>query len=390
MSKPKANRPPEGVRARHSKTCASRAGGRCDCRPTWQASVWINREQRRMCRTFPSLAAAKQWRREAMIAAERGMLRGASPLTVREVAEAWLEGAREGAIRTRSGDAYKPSAIRSYAQSLRLRVYDALGDVRFAAVRRADLQDLADRLVAEGHAPSTVGCAFTPLRAMYRRAANRGEVPFNPCDGIDLPAVRGGRDRIADPQEAAALLDALPEDDRALWACALYAGLRRGELMALVWDDVDLDLDAGVLRVRRSWDAVEGFIAPKSAKGTRIVPIASTLRALLIAHRLRSGGQGLVFGTGPVPFRPDAIRWRAGEAWKDAGLDRITLHECRHTYASFMIAAGVNAKALSTFMGHANIAITLDKYGHLMPGSEGEAAALLDAFLERSREAVGG
>jgi integrase len=57
------------------------------------------------------------------------------------------------------------------------------------------------------------------------------------------------------------------------------------------------------------------------------------------------------------------------------------LHECRHTYASFAIAAGVNAKALSTYMGHANISITLDRYGHLMPGNEAEAAGLLDAFL---------
>jgi integrase len=58
------------------------------------------------------------------------------------------------------------------------------------------------------------------------------------------------------------------------------------------------------------------------------------------------------------------------------------LHECRHTFASLMIAAGVNAKALSTYMGHANISITLDRYGHLMPGNEDEAAGLLDAYLD--------
>ena len=68
--------------------------------------------------------------------------------------------------------------------------------------------------------------------------------------------------------------------------------------------------------------------------------------------------------------------------------DRITLHECRHTFASLMIAAGVNAKALQTFMGHANVSITLDRYGHLIPGSEAEAAGLLDAYLgaERKRQ----
>jgi len=65
-------------------------------------------------------------------------------------------------------------------------------------------------------------------------------------------------------------------------------------------------------------------------------------------------------------------------------VDPLTLHAARHTYASLMIAAGVNAKALSTFMGHANIAITLDLCGHLMPGSEAEAGSLLDSYLARS------
>jgi integrase len=64
-------------------------------------------------------------------------------------------------------------------------------------------------------------------------------------------------------------------------------------------------------------------------------------------------------------------------------LDPIGLHECRHTYAAFMIAAGVNAKALSAYMGHSSITMTLDHYGHLMPGHEGEAAAMLAAYLER-------
>ncbi len=92
----------------------------------------------------------------------------------------------------------------------------------------------------------------------------------------------------------------------------------------------------------------------------------------------------MVFGAGESPFRPDDVRKRADAAWKAAKLKRITLHDGRHTFASLMIAAGCNAKALSTYMGHANIAITMDRYGHLMPGNEEEAAGLLDAYLERS------
>jgi integrase len=75
---------------------------------------------------------------------------------------------------------------------------------------------------------------------------------------------------------------------------------------------------------------------------------------------------------------------RARLRWTKAGLAELGLLEARHTFASMMIAAGVNAKALSTYMGHSSITITLDRYGHLMPGNEDEAAALLDAYLLRA------
>jgi integrase len=81
---------------------------------------------------------------------------------------------------------------------------------------------------------------------------------------------------------------------------------------------------------------------------------------------------------------------RTQKAWKEAGLQKIGLHECRHTFASLMIAAGVNAKALSSYMGHSSVTITYDRYGHLMPGNENEAAQLLDAYLERAAVAGGG
>ena len=107
------------------------------------------------------------------------------------------------------------------------------------------------------------------------------------------------------------------------------------------------------------------------------------LREYLIQHKLRSGrSSGLVFpARSGNPFDSWAALRRADKAWKTSGLARITLHECRHTFASLMIAAGVNAKALSTYMGHSSIEVTLDRYGHLFPGNESEAAGLLDAYL---------
>jgi integrase len=79
---------------------------------------------------------------------------------------------------------------------------------------------------------------------------------------------------------------------------------------------------------------------------------------------------------------------RAREAWEDARLEPIGLHDARHSFASYMIAAGVNAKALQVYMGHASIEVTFNLYGHLMPGSEAEAAQRLGAYLARRRQAA--
>jgi len=376
-----------GIDTRHARSCRSRGGGgRCNCTPTYQASVFDAREGRKIRKTFTSKAAARTWRQDALVALRTGKLTATRRVTMRQAADEWLADAERGVVTNRSGDRYKPSALRAYRQSLRLRILDELGDRQFAQITRGDLQRLVDGLVAQGLSPSTVQCSLLPLRAMYRRAISLDELAVNPTSGLRLPAIRGGRDRIVTPKQAAKLLDALRDaHDRALWGTALYAGLRRGELLALQWQDVDIA--AGQINVSRSWDVSEGHdVGPKSREGRRTVPIAGCLRTLLAAHRLASSrANGHVFGTtgtGVAAIRH--VTKRADDAWKAARLDRITLHEARHTYASLMIAAGVNAKALSTYMGHANISITLDRYGHLMPGNEAEAATLLDAYLDRA------
>jgi integrase len=105
---------------------------------------------------------------------------------------------------------------------------------------------------------------------------------------------------VVGPRGAHELLDALSYPDRAIWATALFAGLRLGELRALQWTDVDLE--GGVINVTRSWDSREGAIEPKSRAGRRHVPIANVLRRVLIEQRLFSGGEGFVFGTVDKPF----------------------------------------------------------------------------------------
>ena len=113
-------------------------------------------------------------------------------------------------MRTKSGDLYKPSAIRSYERALRDRVLPELGAKRLGDVQRRDVQRLADELLGEGLDPSTVRNVLMPLRVIFRRAIEDGDLAVNPTGHLRLPAVRGRRERIASPEEAQRLLAALP------------------------------------------------------------------------------------------------------------------------------------------------------------------------------------
>jgi integrase len=342
---------------------------------------WSALDKRPLRKTFPTLRAARARRQETQVALRRRRLRAPSAITVAEAAESWLAAATAGVVRTRAGTPYKPSALRGYESALRLRVLPALGQKRLSGLDRNTLQDLLDGWVAGGLGAGTARNNLLPVQAILRRAVERGELAQNPATGLALPRQRHRRRRIAPPAEARALIEALPEHLRALWATAIYAGLRRGELQGLRWADVDLA--NGVIRVERSWDERAGPIAPKSESGRRRVPVAATLRRYLAAHRLRQGGgEGFVFSSrSGSPFWTTAMMRSARRAWDRAGLAPITLHECRHSCAGLMIAAGVNAKALSAYLGHSSITVTLDRYGHLMPGAEHEAAALLEGYL---------
>ncbi len=376
---------PEGVRLRHRTGCPALSGRDCRCEPGFEASVFSRSENRKIRRTFASPSEAGRWRRAMLQAADDGRLRTPSRTTLRDAAARFLEDATAGLIRNRSGDPYKPSALRGYEEALRLRILPALGHRPLSEIDRAELQRLVDRWQREGLSASTVRNSMNPLKVIFRCADQLvdGAVPHDPTVGLRLPASRSRRERVASVDEARMLLEALEARDRAIWATALFAGLRRGELLALRW--CDIDLEQRTIRVERSYDAKAGFIEPKSRAGVRRVPIVSELLDVLSA--LKGGGHqpdsSLALGRSATrPFSPSGVGNRAKCRWRQVGLQPITLHECRHTCASYFIAAGVNAKALSTFLGHSSITITLDRYGHLFPGAEAEAMALVDQYLD--------
>jgi integrase len=341
---------------------------------------------RKMYRSFPTERAAKRWRRDTAAAVDHGRVTAAESPTVPDAGDALIAAMRAGSARNRQGRAFKPSVIEGYAASLRDWVYPALGARRLAAVRRQHVQALADELAAARKSPSTIRNVLIPLRVVYRRALRAGVVSINPTTDLELPAMTGRRDRFATPAEAAALVAALDSRDRAAWALALYAGLRLGELRALRWSGIDLDV--GELHVQRAWcNRTRQITPPKTPAAERTVPVAGELRRILLEHRMLTGrvADGLVVARSDGSVESaDALQDRATAAWAAAEVAGLTMHEARHSFASLMIAADVQPKALQTFMGHASITTTFDRYGHRYPTERRAAAVALDRLLESS------
>lgn len=375
----------QGIEVRHESKCRTNLDKAkfCNCNPSYRATAYDRRlGKHRKGKWTQNLSQARGERVELQQGINANVLAAPSSTTFREAAEDFIAKAESGEIRNRSRKPFKPSVVRSYAASLRLHVLPTLGGAKLSEIQRRDLQDVIDRMELE-HSASTIRNAINPVRAIYRHAFARDLVKLNPTIGLELPAVDGKRERIASVAEAKDLLSVLNEEDRPVWATAFYAGLRLGELRALRWENVDLD--AGVIHVRDSMDhKTTERIEPKSKAGTRKVPVIPILKVYLMEQRLRTNGELVFPGAVAKHFNPSGLYQRCYKRWADTGRTKIGLHECRHTFASLMIAAGVNIKAISTYMGHSSVVITLDRYGHLLPDDLETNGALLNAFLERT------
>lgn len=317
-----------------------------------------------------------------------------------------------------------PATRRIYSTNLRLHVLpdvlDAAGKVTSPALGPIEIGKLSTSQLrtwmaaltvkprrpgsATSLAPATVHQAYRVLHQCLVSAEASGLIGRNPLDVVKPPRVEARPMRCLDPGEIDRLADAIDERYRALVLVAAYGGLRAGELLALRWENVDLagrkvhvseqtDIDAGP-------DVVK---SPKTSAGRRAVSLARFVVDELEAHgrRMHEEGDGAVVHldarprrwSGPV-FTDDAGerlnlgRWRYRH-WRPAvaraGLAGLRIHDLRHTCASLAIQAGADAKSLQRMLGHASAAMTLDRYGHLMPGQAEAVADRLGELREAAR-----
>ena len=230
-------------------------------------------------------------------------------------AEVLIAGARDGTILDRSGKPYKPSTALGYEQMLRCHIMPVLSQRKLSGVQRRDLSDFAHDLHAQGLSPSTVNNILDPLRVIFRRAIGQDEIAIDPTNDLDLPAIRGRRDRIEPRERAHELLAVLPTSERAFWSVALFCGLLRGEPRGLQW--LNVDFDVGVIRVERSWDPLLG--GKVKGPGDRRDAASRTDAGLI--HRAESARVGVGFRYKPSK----AARHRADQLSRS---DRLAAQGC--------------------------------------------------------------
>ncbi len=281
----------------------------------------------------------------------------------------------------------RPSTRRIYEDNLRLHVLPSLGAVPLSKLTKTELRRWLAELAATDLSPASVHQAFRCLRRVLGAAVDGDVLARNPLAGIKPPKVERRDMRFLTADEVATLAEIIDERYRAFVLVGAYCGLRWGELAGLRRHRVDL--------LHRSLQVVEAFGIGENGRPT-LLPVktsashrAVTLPALVVEaleHHLTfcagAGKTGFVF-TAPHGGNLDVNTFR-NRYWLPAvgaaGLAPLRVHDLRHTTASLAIAAGADVKVVQSMLGHASAAMTLDRYGHLMPGQAASVAERLDAI----------
>jgi len=322
---------------------------------------------------------------------DAGVKRDPSKYDVARFLEEWLE--------HKTG--LEPATRQTYNYVVKQHLVPAFGRLSLETLDRAVVRAQYARWQREGRikgkgglSPATIRKLHVVLREALQTAVDDGLVARNMAAGVELPRDEWRERRALSAEEYAGLVKAARGSRlHAPIVLALATGARRGELLALGWEDVDLE--AGRLAIRRSLERTKDGLRLKAQKSNRarIVGLPAIAVEVLRAHRveqskerLRCGegwaDNGLVFPShAGTPWDPDNFSAEFRQLAKDAGLGSIGPHTLRHTAATEMLRQGLHPKVVADRLGHASTRMTLDVYSHVVPAMESDAAARVDFAL---------
>lgn len=291
----------------------------------------------------------------------------------------------------------------SYQGHVLTHIIPRLGGLRLQDLNAGRLNAFFATLLSEGRADGTGGLAPATVRRVYATlhralgdAVRWGRLATNPADRADPPAAsRRTANKTWTAEELERFLDHLDGDRlRPPFVVAALTGLRRGELMGLRWEDVDLEAATlSVNRARVTHGSEVRIEDPKTDSGRRLVSLGPRTVSALRSWRKAQLEERLAWGeawedTGWVftnedetPLHPDRFSKSFARHVREAGLPKIPLKNLRHTHATLLLKAGAHPKVVQERLGHASVMITLDIYSSVAPGMHREAAALGEAVV---------
>jgi integrase len=317
--------------------------------------------------------------------------------TLAQFLERWLENTKANVA---------PRTHERYAEIVRKNIVPLIGTALLSKLKPAHISEAYAKALSEGRRDGTGGLSPQSVLHLHRllklalkRAVRWEMLHRNPTDAVEPPKVEKRRMVTYDMQQTAALLEALKGQRIYIPALlAVLCGLRRGEIAALRWRNVDLEKCS--LAVVESVEQMNGSVRLKETKSGRVrtVALPLTVRDELKAHRLTQAQQMLKLGVrigddsfvctleDGSPMQPTFITHEWVRAIKATALPRYRFHDLRHAHGTHMLASGTHIKVASERLGHSKVGITLDLYSHVLPGMQEDAAAKIDAAFRAAQD----
>ena len=293
----------------------------------------------------------------------------------------------------------RPNTQMSYERRIYQHIIPALGNIQLDKLTTGDIQQFYTHLKQNGRllrkefygtglSDQTIRGIHTTLHAALDKAVEEKLIFRNPADSCKLPPVKGREMKILTPEEIQRLLIQAREDGcYELLLLELATGLRRGEILALQWDD--LNFRTGALRVERQVHRVKGELVvspPKTKAGNRTVLLPAPVLKVLKAYQKTVHSRWMF--PSPVkedsPMDPAAVRKRLQTVLERAECKRLRFHDLRHTFATASLEHGMDIKTLSTIIGHVSSTTTLNTYTHVTDAMRQNAADKIDQGIGRA------
>jgi integrase len=303
-----------------------------------------------------------------------------------------------------------PRTIERYAEIARKNIVPLLGAVVLTKLRPEQISAAYAKALISGRrdgqgglSPRTVTHMHRVLREALQQALRWQLLGRNPADAVKPPKVERAKMVTYDMDQTALLLAKLRGSRMFIpTVLAILCGMRRGEITALQWGQIDFD--AGHISIERSAEQTSAGVRykpPKSGRA-RTVAMSATVAAELQAHRLAQAEELLSLGvrlsdesfvvaqTDGSPMQPNSLSHSWIKEIAKTGLPPIRYHDLRHAHATHLLSSGVHPKVASERLGHSKVGITLDLYSHVLPGMDADAAAQVDASLQNAIQKLKG